>query len=156
MAAIVAGLMSCSGVNVAPSSGELSDAATYSVILYGSKTIDDPVVLAIIDPEDDEYEAVMKASEYDFVVYKGLSREQAESRAGALLNICKCRGEAVKSSNAVILPKSKKPIAYEFKPVYPPEKYGTGDVLKINYKLDEREKKLYITPTPKPGINRGL
>ena len=147
----MSGFDACAGVN--PLKTEPATAAeikgNFSVILYRGSYADDLETVALLDSEGDQFTFEPFAPDFDYVIKKGLSAEEALKAAEKFVTFHQpsfWRTQLIK----IINPEGNI-IGFELKPLYFPFAYGRIDVLDIYYWL-EKGGKIKVTIKLKPSI----
>ena len=137
---------------VKPLKTELANAAeikgVFSVILYGGAHADDLETVALLDNEGDKFTLEPFAPDFDYVIKKGLTAEEALKAAEKFVSFHPSfwRTQLIK----VIDPEGNA-IGFELKPLYLPFIYGTSDVLDIYY-WPKKDGKIKVTITLIPSL----
>jgi hypothetical protein len=120
----------------------------FTVILFGGAHLDDLETVAFFDIEGDLYTLEPFAPDFDYVVKKGLSAQEA-------LKVAEKFGSFHPSFwkmqlSKIIIPGGDS-IGFELRPLYLPFVYGTSDVLDIHY-WPKKEGKVRVTITLIPSL----
>ena len=121
---------------------------TFTVILYGGAHADDLETVALLDNEGDQFTLEPFAPDFDYVIRKGLSAEEALKAAEKFVTFHSSfwRTQLIK----IINPEGNT-VGFELKPLYLPFIYGTSDVLDIYY-WPKKGGKIKVTIKLKPSI----
>jgi hypothetical protein len=120
----------------------------FSVILFGGAHHDDLETVAFLDNEDDQYILEPFAPDFDFVIKKGLSAEEALKVAGKFVSF---HPSFWKTQLTKIISPGGDIVGFELRPLYIPFVYGTSDVLDIYY-WPKKEGKIKVTITLIPSL----
>jgi hypothetical protein len=148
----LSGFDACAGVN--PLKTEPATAAevkgTFTVIFYGGAYADDLETVALLDNEGDQFTFEPFAPDFDYIIKKGLSAEEALKAAEKFVTFHPSfwRTQLIK-----IIDPEGNIIGFELKPLYFPFVYGTSDVLDIYYWL-KKEGKIKVTIKLKPSLEK--
>ena len=85
---------------------------------------------AILDIEGDDYTIEISESAHNYTVIKSLAAEQAVKEAAAFLSSSRYRMIKILSDEGQV-------IAYELRPLYSVFRYGSSDILDVDYRLIE-------------------
>lgn len=133
---------------------------TYTLILYGSRHINDIETIAIFDKEGDKYTFDMYAPDFDYKSIKGVPAKDALSKAYGFIS---WHHLFYGSRLSKILDDKGAIIGYELKPLYDPLAFGVSDVLDIGYNIKDNrvivrirlipsvERMLFMDGSPKDG-----
>lgn len=130
--------LSCAGFSpIRTSVTDESDiSGTYTVILFGGNITNDPRTLAVLDREGDDYTFTPFAREDDYLVRTGFPSDKAlaESRyfTGRYTYFMTHQLRKILAPDGTL-------IGYEMRPLYHIQKFGTADILNVNYRLREKE-----------------
>lgn len=113
----------------------------FSVFFYGGKT---PKQAVILDREDDGREFEISDSSHNFTVVRRMPAEAALKEAENFI-------DSERHSIGKILDKTTV-IGYEVKPVYPAARFGSPDILDIDYRLHEG--KVFVTVRIKNSVRQ--
>lgn len=114
----------------------------FSVILYGARHIEDVETVAILDIEGDGYEMIPYALEYDFIILKGLTGNEAFLKAKDFIGFHR---DYWTFGTRKIFGEKGSVIGYELMPLYT----SRGNPLRLSYYLDgEGRVKVYIQALP--------
>jgi hypothetical protein len=117
----------------------------FTVILYGGGHHLE--TLTVLDAEDDEFKFEPYAPEYNYIVKTHLTGEEALKVARRFLGHKPIKIRAITNKQGNIL-------GYELKRRYWYLKYGTSDVLDVNYSL--KKDKIFIYIRVKPFVENML
>lgn len=120
---------------------EITDGSVI-LILHGNRYADDLETIAILDIEGDGYKFVPYTPEYNYIVKSGISVWDAIKEAEVFVS----RGSSsfFQSRLSKIYDTEGRVIGYEVRPLYHPFKFGTSDVLDVNYSLRDDRVMVYI------------
>lgn len=114
---------------------------TYTLILFGANYGDDLETAAFLDKEGDGYDFEPFAPDFVFRTKKGLTADRAIEEAGEFIRSHPdVHGQLLQS----IADDKGEIIGYEFRPLYYIFRFGTDDVLEINYQLKEKRVLIYV------------
>ena len=121
---------------------------TFTVIFYGGAYADDLETVALLDNEGDQFTFDPFAPDFDYVIKKGLSAEEALKAAKKFVTFHPSfwRTELIK-----VLDPEGNSIGFELKPLYFPFVYGISDVLDIYY-WPKKGGKIKVTIKLKPSL----
>jgi hypothetical protein len=102
----------------------------FTVILFGRAHADDLETVAFLDDESDQYTFEPFAPDFDYVMKKGLSGEEALAVTQKFVSF---HLSFWKTQLRKIIGTGGTPIGFELRPLYLPFIYGTSDVLDIYY-----------------------
>ena len=105
---------------------------TYSLILYGGRFSDDLETLAVLDREDDKYEFIVVAPDYDYQIKRKVPGKKALEEAQKFVRFHHSFRRSLLSR---ILDQSGATIGYEVKPLYFPADMGFSDVIDVYYSI---------------------
>ncbi|MFO0754478.1 MAG: hypothetical protein U0411_14285 [Thermodesulfovibrionales bacterium] len=145
-------LSSCAGGNLrAVETGRIDETATYTLILYGGRYLQDLANVALLDREGDGYTFEVYAPAFDYRVVKGLTAKEALSAAQKHV----AQHYAFWRSYLSALPgPGGETLGYEISPRYYPYETGTPDVLDISYQM--KGNKVVARIQLKPDVERRL
>lgn len=118
----------------------------YSLLLFGCRYPDDILSVAFLDKEDDPFHFDIYAPDYDFNVLNGVPAVDALGRAE---NFIRCSFHYQQTQLREIVGPEGGVIGYEVRPLYSPLRYGTLDVMNINYYLRGNDVIIYIRLDPR-------
>lgn len=121
---------------------------TFNVILFGGAHHDDLETVAFLDIEGDESTIEPFAPDFDFVIKKGLSAEEALRVAGKFVSF---HPSFWKTQLTKIISPVGNIVGFELRPLYIPFVYGKSDVLDIYY-WPKKEGKIKVTVTLIPSL----
>lgn len=127
-------LCSCAAVPVLRTQGATPAEVngTFTVFLYGARYSEDIETVAILDREGDPYTFVIRAPDYDYKVIRGMTGEEALSRATEFVSF----HHAVRDTHlGRILDFAGNTIGFEVRPLYLPLEFGYSDVLYVAYHI---------------------
>jgi hypothetical protein len=122
----------------------------FSVILYGGSYTDDLETVALLDIDGDQYIFEPFAPEFDYVIKKGLSAEEAVAAAEKFV---KFHSSFWKIKLSKIIDSEGKILGFEVKPLYFPFFHGTSDLLDIYY-WPQKGGKIKVTIKLIPSVER--
>lgn len=122
---------------------------TYTVIYYGGTYLNDPVSVAILDVEGDEYTLEPFDSGYNYVIMNKVSAETALKESKSFVAN---HSDFYKSSLKRISDDAGHIIGYEVKPLYHITRFGRHDILDVNYWV--RDKAVSFTVDIKRNVRR--
>ncbi len=134
-----------SGLKIEPLKDKESIKGNFSLILYGSAYLNDLETIAFLDTEGDEFTLKPFASEDQYVIYRGVSDEEALNKAISFISTHSSYSQ-YKLSN--IVDTDDNTIGFEVRPLYYSFDFGTPDVLDINYSLKDKNVLIYIRLNP--------
>jgi len=123
----------------------------FTVIRYRGTFIDDLETIAFLDLEGDQYTLEPYAPDFDFVTRKAIAAKEALKMAEEFVSQ---NSDFQYSRIFKILLPGGDVIGYEVRPFYRPFRYGTSDVLDVEYWLKDRRVKVKIRL--KPWIERNI
>jgi len=103
---------------------------TFTVIFYGGAYSDDLETVALLDNEGDQFTFEPFAPDFDYVMKKGLSAEEALQAAEKFVAF---HPSFWRTELSKVLDPEGNSIGFELKPLYFPFVYGISDVLDIYY-----------------------
>ncbi len=118
---------------------------TYTLILYGSRNINDLETVALLDKEGDPYTFEPYAPGFDFRVIKGVPAKTALEQAYRFISWDPSFMQAQLSR---ISDETGTVIGYEMRPLYQPFTFGFSDVLDINYRIKDNKVLVWIKLLP--------
>jgi hypothetical protein len=121
---------------------------TFTVILFGGAYHDDLETVAFLDIAGDQYTLEPFAPDFDFVIKKGLSAEEALTVAGKFVSF---HPSFWKTQLTEIISPGGDIVGFELRPLYLPFVYGKSDVLDIYY-WPKKEGKIKVTVTIIPSL----
>jgi hypothetical protein len=121
---------------------------TFTVILFGGAHHDDLETVAFLDTEGDQYTIEPFAPDFDYVIKKSLTVQEALQVAEKFVAF---HPSFWKTQLAKIIGPGGNIVGFELRPLYFPFVYGTSDVLDIRYWL-KKEGKVKVTITLIPSI----
>jgi hypothetical protein len=124
---------------------------SYTLILYGGRHYNDLETIAIFDIEGDGYTFEPFAPNFDYLLKKGLSSEEAMINARAFVSGHFAFRRALLSK---ILNKEGAVIGYELRPIYYPLLLGESDPIDVDYW--QKNGKIKVTISLKPSMDRRL
>jgi hypothetical protein len=155
---LVLTLGSCAGANQLRT--ELAQdseiTGSYTLILYGTKNAYELKTVAFLDKEEDGYELVPYAPQYDYKVIKNLPAAEALKKA---LDYVKWPRDYRSTQLRKILDEQGNVIGYEVRPLYDPLAYGISNVLLVRYWVQAGGKikvTINLHPTAKEYLRRTL
>lgn len=113
----------------------------FTVILYGGRHDNQLETLAVLDREDDKYEFEPYAPEFNYIIQKHLAGEEALKMARSFLGYKSIKLREIKNNQGEIL-------GYELRRHSWHLRYGTSDVLDVNYVLKKDQVFIYIMIKP--------
>lgn len=145
-------LAACAGKNLrAVETDRIDETATYTLILYGGRYLQDLANVALLDREGDGYTFEVYAPAFDYKVIKGLTAKEALSAAQKHV----ARHYAFWRSFLSRIPgPGGETLGYEISPRYYPYETGPPDVLDISYQL--LGNKVVVRIQMKPDVERRL
>ncbi|MEW6161820.1 MAG: hypothetical protein AB1606_00635 [Nitrospirota bacterium] len=123
----------------------------FTLILYGSRDINDIETVAILDLEGDQYTLEPYAPKFDYRIKGGLSGKEALDEGHKFISY---HNSFYRSRLSRIIDDKGNTIGYELRPLYMPFTFGVSDVLEVDYWL--RDGKVKVTIRILPSIERGL
>ncbi len=102
----------------------------FTLILYGSRHLNDIETIAILDIEDDGYTIEPYAPEFDYRIKKGISAEEAFKEAEHFVS---WHSSFYRAALNKIIDEKGATIGYELRPLYHPLTFGFADVLDVDY-----------------------
>jgi hypothetical protein len=106
----------------------------FTVIHYGYNYSNDPLSLAILDLEGDQYTFEMYANEYEYVSNKGVPAEKALQNS---LFFISQHSYYFSSQLSRILDDNGQIVGYELRPLYHVQLFGINDILDVDYRIIE-------------------
>lgn len=131
------------------STREISAAAPsgdYSLILFGCRYPDDILNTAFLDKAGDPFHFDIYAPDYDFTSLNGMAAPDALRRAESFI---RCSFHYQQTQLREIVGPDGGTIGYEVRPLYSPLRYGTPDVMQVNYFLRGNRVVIYIRLDPR-------
>ena len=120
-------------------------AGSYTLFLYGCSYHDDVENVAILDREGDPYTLELFTPDFRYKVKTGLSAEQALAEAEQFVT---CGPYYQMTQFSAISDRAGKVIGYEVRPLYSPIRFGTYNVLDIQYADNGAKVVVYIRLDP--------
>ena len=120
--------------------GEADISGEFTLFLYSSG---DPIRAAILDIEGDDYTFEMSGSRHNYTVEKSISAEQAMKKAIAFTSSQRYRMRKILDDDGHVT-------GYELRPLYNIFRYGTSDVLDVDYRITD--KKVAVTVDIKSSL----
>jgi hypothetical protein len=121
----------------------------FTLVLYGGTFVDDLETIAFLDLEGDHYTLEPYAPEFDFTTKRAVPAKEALKMAEEFVSQ---NSDFQFSMVFKILDPGGVVIGYEVRPFYRPFRYGTSDVLDVEYWLKDNIVKVKIAL--KPWIER--
>jgi len=118
-------------IDASPAPHELT--GTYTLILYFGDQPDGTGRAAFLDREDDQYTFEPYAPESVYKMISGLTGEEALKKAEEFVSD---HASATGAYKSVIVSDNGIRVGFEVKPLYEPIRYGTPDILDINYSAE--------------------
>jgi len=118
---------------------------TYTLLLYGCRSVDDVENVAILDKEGDPFTFDIFAPDFEYKVKTGLPAEEALKAAEQFI---RCSFHYQKSQLSRIVGPSGEVIGYEVRPLYSPLRFGRYDLLDIQYTFKADKVVVYIRLDP--------
>lgn len=146
-------LISCATGNYLRTEGikDTDIQGTFSLILYGSRYLNDIETIAILDTEGDGYSFEPYAPEFDYKIKQGVSAKEAFKEAERFVS---WHGSFLYSQTSKILDHKGNIIGYEIRPLYQPIAFGVSDVIDVDYKIEDS--RVIIRIRLKPQIEKML
>jgi hypothetical protein len=123
----------------------------FSLILYGSRHINDVETIAIFDIEGDRYTIEPFAPDFDYRIMKGLSAREALHEAQSFVS---WHQSYMSSHLSRILDDDGSIVGYELRPLYLPLTFGLPDVMYVYY--TKKNGKIVVNIRLKPSVERQL
>jgi hypothetical protein len=108
----------------------------YTAIYYGCNFLNDLETIAILEKEGGRYHFEPYAPDFKYRVKKGLSSEEAIETAKKSVN---CNALFKRTQVNRILGPDGETLGYEVRPLYLPYRYGSDDVLDVDYMLKDNK-----------------
>jgi hypothetical protein len=124
---------------------------TYTLFLYGAQHMEDLETVAVLAKEGTPYVFEIYSPEFDYKVIKGLSADEAYSKATAFVSF---HHAFDRYSVSKILDENGSAVGYEVRPYYRPFEYGYSDVLDAWYTIQDG--KIITRIRLKPEVERYL
>jgi hypothetical protein len=118
---------------------------TYTLLLHGCRHPDDLENVAILDKEGDPYSFEIFAKDSAYTVKGGLTGEQALKEAEQFI---RCTTHYERIGLKKILGPGRAGIGFEVRPTYSPTRFGTSDVIDMQYVIKDRKVAVYIKLDP--------
>ena len=118
---------------------------TYTAILYGCNFTDDPYSVAFLDKEGDAYAMEPYAPPYNYRIATGVGAKDAFTMAEGFLH-CSTALQSYLLKEVVV--PGGGIIGYEIRPLYYPFVYGAGDMLSVDYWLNDGRVMIHIRLEP--------
>lgn len=123
----------------------------FSLILYGSRHLNDIETIVILDIEGDSYSFEPYAPEFDYKIKKGIPAKEALEEAERFVS---WHSLFHYSQLSKILDEKGNVIGYEIRPLYQPLAFGVSDVLDVDYRV--KDSRVIVRIKLKPQIERML
>lgn len=124
---------------------------TFTLILYGSRHLNDIETVAILDLEGDPYTFEPFAPEFDFIVKRGIPAKEAMIEAERFVS---WHSSFYRSQLSRVIDDRGNTIGYELRPLYDPLTFGITDVMDVDYTL--RDSRVRAMIRLKPSVERQL
>lgn len=105
-------------------------AGSFTLILYGSRHLNDIETIAILDIEGDGYSFESYAPEFDYRIKKGVTAKEAIKEAEHFVS---WHSSFYRTQLSRIVDEKGAVIGYELRPLYYPLTFGHADVLDVDY-----------------------
>ena len=153
MLALLFGLVSCAKeirLNIQEAqSSEVS--GNFAAIYYGCNFMNDLETIAFLEKEGGKYPFMPFAADDKFKVKKGLSAAEAIVTANKFVN---CNALFRRTQVSRIIGPDGETLGYEVRPLYLPYRYGSDDILEVDYRL--KENKVVIAVKVRASVEMGL
>lgn len=149
----IAFLNSCSTGNYLRTEGvrDTNIQGTFTLILYGSRHLNDIETIAILDIEGDGYSFEPYAPEFDYKIKRGIPAKEALEEAERFVS---WHSSFYRTQLSRILDYKGNVIGYELRPLYQLLAFGVSDVLDVDYRI--KDNKVIVRIKLKPQIERML
>lgn len=124
---------------------------TFSLILYGSRHLNDIETIAILDIEGDGYSFEPYTPEFDYKIKMGIPAKEALEEAERFVS---WHSLFYRTQLSRILDYKGNIIGYELRPLYQPLAFGVSDVLDVDYRI--KDNKVIVRIKLKQQIERML
>jgi hypothetical protein len=124
---------------------------TFTVIFYGGTYSNDPVTVAILDVEGDDYTIEPYTSEYNYQIKKDVPAEQALKESELFVSR---HSDFYKSQIKRITDEKGRIIGYEVRPLYHTWRFGRRDILNVRYWIKDRT--VFVTVDMKRAIRNRI
>ncbi len=121
----------------------------FSVIHYGYNYSNDPMSIAVLDLEGDQYTFEVNANEYEYVINRGVPAEKALQDS---LFFVSQHSHYFSSQLNRILDHNGQIIGYELRPLYHVQLFGINDILDVDYRIIE--KRIIVSADVRRSVKR--
>ncbi|WP_333653778.1 hypothetical protein [Dissulfurispira sp.] len=146
-------LFSCATGNYLKTEGakDADIKGSFTLILYGSRHLNDIETIAILDIEGDSYSFEPYAPEFDYKIKKDIPAKEALEEAERFVS---WHSSFYRTQLSRILDEKGNVIGYELRPLYRPLAFGVSDVLDVDYRIEDG--RVVVRIRLKPQIERML
>jgi hypothetical protein len=113
---------------------EAGISGVFTLILYGRG---DQKRIAIFDIEGDEYTFEVYGSEFNYTLKKGVSADRALAEGKGFIASHRSRMRRILDDNG-------NAAGYELRPLYDLFRYGTADILDVNYRVIDKQVRVTV------------
>jgi hypothetical protein len=140
---------SCSGRYLKTESAvEQEIAGNYTLILYGGRSVNDLITIAILAKEGTPYAFEVYAPDFEYKAIKGVPAKDAWEMAEKFVSF---HHSFWKTQLSKIIDNQGKTIGYEVRPLYYPVIRNQSDILDVYYKKSDGKVTVYIKSYEYPG-----
>jgi len=124
---------------------------SYTAIYYGCNFLNDLQTVAFLEKEGGKYPFDPFAPDFEYKVKKGLTSNEALETAKKFVS---CNSQVRDTQVSRILGPDGETLGYEVRPLYLPYRYGTDDILDLDYRL--KDNKVVIMIRLRASVEMGI